>query len=81
MQLTIDPNRKWLNIVGFFHHAHTSIKWSKTKEAVILILEIHIILLYIHYCSKVWSKDALNWSKVTVKTFIILENIYILNKC
>ncbi len=28
-----------------------------------------------------FSKDVLNWSKVTVKTFIMSQNNYILNKC
>ncbi len=27
------------------------------------------------------SKNALNWSKVTVKTFIVLQKISISNKC
>ncbi len=40
-----------------------------------------------HYCSEnvqklilLFSKDALNWSKVTVKTFIMLQKNYISNK-
>ncbi len=54
-----------------------------------------IILVNILYCSKVWSqyffvmnklillfsKDALNWSKVTVKTLIMLQKVSISNKC
>ncbi len=28
-----------------------------------------------------FSKHAFNWSKVTVKTFIMLQKIFILNKC
>ncbi len=27
------------------------------------------------------GKGALNWSKVTINTFIMLQKIYILNKC
>ncbi len=28
-----------------------------------------------------FSKEILNWSKVTVKTFIVLQKISVLNKC
>ncbi len=47
----------------------------KINEAMIHVLRIfkEIILLF--------SKDALRWSKVTVKTFIMLQNIYISKKC
>ncbi len=49
------------------------------KHLCCLILAVHhsfhkkFILLFI--------KDALNWSKVTVKTFIVSQNISISNKC
>ncbi len=61
------------------------LKWA-TKLTYICYKEIRklifkgLYLLNIHHCLFVWkkcvvlfSKDALNWSKVTVKTFIMLQ--------
>ncbi len=51
---------------------------------------IWCLCMYVHYHSKsffdinyifLFCTDALNWSKVTVKTFIMLQNISISNKC
>ncbi len=47
------------------------IKSIKQTEKVFLLKKL--ILLF--------SKDALNWSKVTVKIFIMLQNIYFSKKC
>ncbi len=64
------------------------------KKVVLIHISVESVL---YYHSKVWvkqafkkkkkeiqllfSKDALNWSKVTVKIFIILQKISISNKC
>ncbi len=41
----------------------------------------HTLLFIFHTLWEFFSMDRLIWSKVPVKTFIILLNIYITNKC
>ncbi len=86
---------KYVNIFKTRHISYTEKKWCTMTNNSEQYNTFYIVFIYVlrsNACicinfiiKKNWillfSKDALNWSKVTVKAFIMLQKISISNKC
>ncbi len=87
-----EKHHKWTFLLILFPLNSLHLYWSRdtigSEQQEIKLIQVSDLLYTTIQNFFIWkklmllfSKDTTNWSKVTVKTFIMLEKIYISNKC